>query len=441
MPVGCIVTYECLTLEGSGKTFSCSDLSELTFYIDSGNFEFKSRDKSKFPPGDYSLTIKGTTGTLTTQSDSVQVQFTIVDSCSLASFILPSVSPIDDLTYTLGQEPVSALFSKEDLAILDLPVPDDSCGDFAIEFINSDGSELVQGLFTSSLSESSISTFTVLKQSSQNMVGQYFVSYRVTLEDYPDVEASEISAPFLVVIEPDILDGDFEENNMPEWLQNLEDQSVIVGNGLYYHMGEPTNEFETETDVEVDLRAATEFAFYDNVTNAFVVNQTELLPRHEGFYKIWVFVEYLDLDDRKVFYRNFFYLRVIYNEEVLPVIVEEEPTEQVFEPVFEDYGIEVVEESDFEGFVVNEIPVPVEEKEQPIPYIKYVSPTGVVTIIWDRRMKPFEKPEQIPPAKVAVERTILDRLSSNGQRRLQSQTEVPRQGQRGRGLVQRAGKG
>ena len=48
---------------------------------------------------------------------------------------------------------------------------------------------------------------------------------------------------------------------------------------------------------------------------------------------------------------------------------------------------------------------------RPIPYIANFTPTGLMTIAWDRLMQPIEKPERIPPTLVAVDPDFMDRFN------------------------------
>ena len=61
--------------------------------------------------------------------------------------------------------------------------------------------------------------------------------------------------------------------------------------------------------------------------------------------------------------------------------------------------------SKFKGIVVFE-PQKV-EKNRPIPYISDFSPTGIMTIGWDRPMTPYDRPNEIPPIQVAVDADLL----------------------------------
>ena len=43
-----------------------------------------------------------------------------------------------------------------------------------------------------------------------------------------------------------------------------------------------------------------------------------------------------------------------------------------------------------------------------MPYIFDFSPTGVMTIGWDRYMKPYEIPSEIPPSEIAIKQELFD---------------------------------
>ena len=49
-----------------------------------------------------------------------------------------------------------------------------------------------------------------------------------------------------------------------------------------------------------------------------------------------------------------------------------------------------------------------EDVRRPVPYISNFTPTGVMTIAWDRQMLPVEKPARIPVSKVAVNPDLIE---------------------------------
>ena len=66
---------------------------------------------------------------------------------------------------------------------------------------------------------------------------------------------------------------------------------------------------------------------------------------------------------------------------------------------------------EFKGIVI--LKQPDEDKERPVPYVFGISSRGVMTIAFDRPMKPVEDPKVIPPTKVAINYDILSEESRN----------------------------
>ena len=56
-------------------------------------------------------------------------------------------------------------------------------------------------------------------------------------------------------------------------------------------------------------------------------------------------------------------------------------------------------------------------EERPIPYIADFTPTGMMTIAWDRQMQAVENPREIPKTKIAVDADIFEQ--GKKQRQLQ----------------------
>ena len=61
------------------------------------------------------------------------------------------------------------------------------------------------------------------------------------------------------------------------------------------------------------------------------------------------------------------------------------------------------------------------EKKRPIPYIADFSQTGVMTIGWDRPMTPYEKPNEIPPTRVAINMDLMKGPVDSGRSRVLQQ--------------------
>ena len=64
-----------------------------------------------------------------------------------------------------------------------------------------------------------------------------------------------------------------------------------------------------------------------------------------------------------------------------------------------------LELDEFEGIVIEDVQ---KEKDRPVPYIADFTPTGQMTIKWDRLMKPYERPDEIPPTKVAIDLDVYE---------------------------------
>ena len=69
-----------------------------------------------------------------------------------------------------------------------------------------------------------------------------------------------------------------------------------------------------------------------------------------------------------------------------------------------------------------------EDARRPIPYIANFTPTGVMTIAWDRQMIPVKKPKRIPASKIAVNPGLIDSFDTtithrNGVRKLAEQNQ------------------
>lgn len=59
-----------------------------------------------------------------------------------------------------------------------------------------------------------------------------------------------------------------------------------------------------------------------------------------------------------------------------------------------------------------------------MPYIVDFSQTGVMTIGWDRQMKPHENPKEIPPTKIAVEPALFQKSGYNPLKRQLNEQET-----------------
>ena len=149
------------------------------------------------------------------------------------------------------------------------------------------------------------------------------------------------------------------------------------------------------------------FSGYNAVFNSYFVNGDKVTDTDIGVYKIIVQAAYIDPKGTKQFFSNSFYLHIL-----------SDPTSKKL-----DLGLnekrKIIPLSDFKGLVMFQ-PQTYNE-ERPIPYIVDFSPTGVMTIAWDRTMKPYEKPDEIPPTQIAVQADIfidLEKKNLAGRRRM-----------------------
>ena len=47
------------------------------------------------------------------------------------------------------------------------------------------------------------------------------------------------------------------------------------------------------------------------------------------------------------------------------------------------------------------------EDDRPVPYVADMSPLGLMTIKWNKPMKPLSNIEEIPPTKIAVDEELF----------------------------------
>ena len=156
------------------------------------------------------------------------------------------------------------------------------------------------------------------------------------------------------------------------------------------------NIFGQETVVTLKMRKAALFAYYDSASHTFVVDGSRITDDMVGLHKITVETTYTDPKGQTQFFSKSFYLKV-----------EPDPSKLDLGPVEEFIDDRnIVSQADFKGIIMVE-PQP-KSTERPVPYIAEFSQTGVMTIGWDRAMKPYEKPKEIPPTQIAIEPAIFE---------------------------------
>lgn len=157
-------------------------------------------------------------------------------------------------------------------------------------------------------------------------------------------------------------------------------------------MGNNINQFGEKTRVTIQTASlAEDFINYNPETNAIVVIGYQLSQKYIGTWKINVVSEYVDPRGRYHKFESDYELEV-YEEKTTQIITPQQD-EKEQEPIYQEV-------SDFDGIVVLEAQ---DELDRPVPYIANFTPTGLMTIAWDRKMKAYEKPQEIPATKVAVD--------------------------------------
>ena len=91
---------------------------------------------------------------------------------------------------------------------------------------------------------------------------------------------------FNLIVDP--LPANNTYTTMPDFLLNLEDQRVKVGDALKYSLGLPENTAGYIMNVEVFLGDAFRFSIYDETLNLFKVHATKLKKEDVGEYRIKV---------------------------------------------------------------------------------------------------------------------------------------------------------
>ena len=175
----------------------------------------------------------------------------------------------------------------------------------------------------------------------------------------------------------------------PEWLTNLQNQVIYVGEHLLYNLDVAANQFDKQPNLKVDLDWAAKFAYFDYDLNQFIVYGDKVSDSDVGDWRIAVTSEYsYELSQKSQSFENFFTLTILANPN----------TEATFEEeVITDPSKTV------RGYPGTVILKPQEyHPNRPKPYISNFTPNGVLTIRWDQPMMSAENPGVIPETRVAV---------------------------------------
>ena len=158
------------------------------------------------------------------------------EPCKFAELSL-TFNPFNDITYRLGESSIQNIFSLDSIADLDDSLlSSSSCGDFGIEFKSNAGEELDNILFFS-WNQGQSASFEVKENLEETLVGEYDISYKVFLVDYPDRFVDSRESFKLKVIDPcvetttnnprpsrcPVEEIEYEEldEGIPDWLQEL----------------------------------------------------------------------------------------------------------------------------------------------------------------------------------------------------------------------------
>ena len=105
-------------------------------------------------------------------------------------------------------------------------------------------------------------------------------------------------------------------NTAPQWILDLKDQRVRVGNSLLYQMGNNINQFGEETRVTIELESAeAQFINYAPDSNAIVIVGSQLGSEQVGRWQVTVVSEYIDSAGRYNKFKNDFTIEVYQEKE------------------------------------------------------------------------------------------------------------------------------
>jgi hypothetical protein len=88
---------------------------------------------AKYSPGEYFVTIRGTSGIEAPVSTTIVLKLVLVDPCPTAKITHLQQHPFADVTYPLGTEAIAQAFLVSDLVTLSTQV---DCGPIILEFID-----------------------------------------------------------------------------------------------------------------------------------------------------------------------------------------------------------------------------------------------------------------------------------------------------------------
>ena len=79
-PPVCPVTYECVSYSFKGMVSDCKEAA-VSFSTGSGSLNFNTIDNKRYPPGDYTFTLKAEVGSVVPISTSFSFDLRLIDAC------------------------------------------------------------------------------------------------------------------------------------------------------------------------------------------------------------------------------------------------------------------------------------------------------------------------------------------------------------------------
>ena len=315
-PPVCNITFSCISVQklaGMDDNVRCNDPDTITFNPETGLLNFETFDIDKYSLGKYKFNMRATVG-IGNPFDTINADFFFImelaNPCPFTNLRNMNEFPFKNMRYNLGSDSIMQSFDSKDVIKMDSRI---DCGEVEFEFIDQFGrlidDELFDVVYDDTVDSDSAKKFVVKQQNNTETVGDYLIRYRASLKDYPTANVAVLNTPFIVTI-VELKQSDYIFNIAPDWLINLEDQYLLLGNHLVYEFGEKTSIFGTDVTVNVNLRGASIFANYEQEQNAFTVNGDKTLREDLGLWKIIVEVTYDDPRNRQQYFSNFFYLHI-----------------------------------------------------------------------------------------------------------------------------------
>jgi len=157
----------------------------------------------------------------------------------------------------------------------------------------------------------------------------------------------------------------------PEWLVNLSNQRVKVGHNLLYSPGIQMNTYGYMMEVKAELGDAFRFSEYDQVANIFRVHSGLTVKEDVGDYMIMIQARFFNETYDEKFSGHFWL--TVWDD---PITIEQWMPPDPIE--YQYWKMPIKDSMEMEPF----------DPLRPIPYVKSLTQTGVMTIAWDKTMVP-----------------------------------------------------